>query len=414
MSSRCLPVAGRAFVVLAAVTFLGGCVNVGSWSFGSFSSSSGTTVSGRNVRLAAFSPEQSDLASRQLETSFAPGEPVRIFNIAGRVELETAAVDAVQVTATVYADAGDAEQTQRLLDSIEWTSFAGGGEETWHRLTVPPLGSRAVHYPGLRQGEITYESTRSGMRAAVHAQPGLGVPTMFADLRIVCPPSADVSITTVLGDIVAGELAGAVTIDTAWGDVTVDACTGTLTVDTGCGEVVVGHVDGHLHADTGSGDVRVERLTGDAFADTGSGTIAVRTAEGGALRADTGSGDVIVHDGRLASITVDTGSGDITLHDVEFEVLVADTGTGEIRVGGSLLDARSIVADTGSGDVTIEAGPDASFSLVVDQGAGRTVIGFDDAELRWSDRDLVGAVRGDGRTRIQVDTGTGDCVIRPR
>jgi hypothetical protein len=41
-------------------------------------------------------------------------------------------------------------------------------------------------------------------------------------------------------------------------------------------------------------------------------------------------------------------------------------------------------------------------------------VGYSDAELRKSGRKVVGAKRGNGQTRIRVETGSGDCVIRPR
>jgi hypothetical protein len=41
------------------------------------------------------------------------------------------------------------------------------------------------------------------------------------------------------------------------------------------------------------------------------------------------------------------------------------------------------------------------------------VVGYADAELRRSGKKVVGAKRGNGQTRIRVETGSGDCVIKP-
>jgi DUF4097 and DUF4098 domain-containing protein YvlB len=74
------------------------------------------------------------------------------------------------------------------------------------------------------------------------------------------------------------------------------------------------------------------------------------------------------------------------------------------------------VADTGSGDVEIYGGPDADFRLTADQGSGDLRVGYDDAKLQYEDsrhRKVVGATRGDGRTRIEIDTGSGDAVVAP-
>jgi len=42
------------------------------------------------------------------------------------------------------------------------------------------------------------------------------------------------------------------------------------------------------------------------------------------------------------------------------------------------------------------------------------IVVYADAVLRHSGRKVVGAKRGDGRTVIHVETGSGDCSIGPR
>jgi len=64
--------------------------------------------------------------------------------------------------------------------------------------------------------------------------------------------------------------------------------------------------------------------------------------------------------------------------------------------------------------VKILAGPEASFDIESDQGSGDLQVGYGDATLRKSGKKVVGARRGDGKTLIRVETGSGDCVIRPR
>jgi DUF4097 and DUF4098 domain-containing protein YvlB len=85
-----------------------------------------------------------------------------------------------------------------------------------------------------------------------------------------------------------------------------------------------------------------------------------------------------------------------------------------VVVQTSLAKARRITAETGSGDVSIKAGPDASFDIESDQGSGDLQVGYADAVLRRSGRKVVGAKRGNGRTTIHVETGSGDCSIGPK
>jgi hypothetical protein len=64
--------------------------------------------------------------------------------------------------------------------------------------------------------------------------------------------------------------------------------------------------------------------------------------------------------------------------------------------------------------VRVLAGPAASFDMEASQGSGEVIVGYRDAQLRRDGRKVVGAVRGNGRTKILCDTGSGDCEIGPR
>ena len=70
-------------------------------------------------------------------------------------------------------------------------------------------------------------------------------------------------------------------------------------------------------------------------------------------------------------------------------------------------------ADTGSGDVTLRMDADASFEANCDISSGDIVSHYRDAEPILKDRELVGFRRGSAKTRITVDTGSGDFVIEP-
>jgi len=61
----------------------------------------------------------------------------------------------------------------------------------------------------------------------------------------------------------------------------------------------------------------------------------------------------------------------------------------------------------GAGDEAVE------LDIEADQGSGDLDIGYNDAILKHHGREIYGARRGDGKTRIRIDTGSGDCVIRP-
>ena len=113
-------------------------------------------------------------------------------------------------------------------------------------------------------------------------------------------------------------------------------------------------------------------------------------------------------------MVAETGSGGVRMLAVEVEELSADTGSGDVEVRSSLARTRRVTAETGSGDVRIKAGADASFDIDSDQGSGDLIVRLRRRLPAQVGRKVVGAKRGAGRTQIQVETGSGDCVIGPQ
>jgi hypothetical protein len=87
-----------------------------------------------------------------------------------------------------------------------------------------------------------------------------------------------------------------------------------------------------------------------------------------------------------------------------------DTSSGDVKASDL---HGSFTCDTGSGDVRLRLDPDASFEARADQGSGDLVNRFRDAEPIVKNKVVVGYRRGDGRIRIDVDTGSGDFVLEP-
>jgi DUF4097 and DUF4098 domain-containing protein YvlB len=94
------------------------------------------------------------------------------------------------------------------------------------------------------------------------------------------------------------------------GDITVDrAATARLT--TGIGDVEVGHVAGPAELRTGSGDLRVGKLHGPTVLKNANGDVRVAEAVRGSVEARTGYGqiEVGVPDGTAAWLDLHTGYG---------------------------------------------------------------------------------------------------------
>lgn len=370
--------------------------------------------------------------TRSFRHAFPAGQSeLRLANLAGRIQLVPGAGNQVVVEATVHAEGDSAAETQRLLQEMKWVrSEDREGREEW-ALSYPVEKHKSFHYPrpgtakaedspgflsllGIFDGSST-TTTYRGERVRIYDQRRSSAPTLYANLRIALPARSHVAVRNVVGPVNGqGELEGVLTVDTGSGNVQLASYAGNLTVDTGSGNVVVGSTRGETLIDTGSGNVTVRRLVGNGVVDTGSGDVTIENVSAGRLAVDTGSGNVVIRQGTVARLVADTGSGNVEVMRVELEELEADTGSGDVVVDSSLAQAKRVVADTGSGDVRILAGAQASFDIASDQGSGDLQVGYADASLRRSGRKVVGARRGNGQTMIRVETGSGDCVIRPR
>jgi hypothetical protein len=390
-----------------------------------FASTLGVTLAAGLGMAATLRAEE---AVRTFQQPFPGGGEVRLANLAGRIEIQRGTGRDVVVDATVHADFGGAE-TQRQLQSLKWVrGLDKKGREEWV-LSYPVEKYRTYSYPAAKVEDSgmpellsflnfnigsSTTTTYRGERVKVLSGRHSSAPTLYADLRITLPANFRFAFRNAIGPVRGGDLEGTLAIDTGSGDVQIASSSGQLTIDTGSGEVVVGSTRGETSISTGSGDVVVRRLVGNGAVDTGSGNVTVQKVSAGKLTLDTGSGDVTLQDGEAGRVIAKTGSGGVKVLAVELEDLTAETGSGNVTVQSSLAKTKRLSAETGSGDIDIKAGAGASFTVASDQGSGELTVGYADAVLRKAGHKVVGAKRGDGRTAIKIETGSGDCTIRPR
>lgn len=363
---------------------------------------------------------------RSFQQPFPANGEVRIANLAGRVEIVKGQGPNVVVDATVHADFSSAAETQRQIQGLRWVKgHDKKGREEW-QLSYPVEKYRSYSYPTAKRedsglpsflsflGDIgNTTTTYRGERVKIYHRKS-SAPTLYADLRITLPAGSNMAVRNVIGKVHGGDLEGSLAIDTGSGDVQIASESGQLAIDTGSGDVVVGSTRGETKIDTGSGNVVVRHFVGNGSIDTGSGDVTVQKVSAGKLTLDTGSGSITLQDGEAGRVIAKTGSGGVKVLSVELEDLTAETGSGDVTVQSSLARTKRLTAETGSGDVEIKAGPNASFNVVSDQGSGDLDVRYADAVLRKQGHKVVGAKRGDGRTAIHIETGSGDATIRPQ
>ena len=321
--------------------------------------------------------------TRTLKLAYAEtSRPFAVDNLAGTMRVLAGSGPAVEVVVTVHAESSE------LADKVRFEKVSDRDGTPTLRVLYPLDETTHFRYPGLRGGGSSCKYEGRSVRISDHA----GV-LLYADVEVRLPPAElSARFRNAVGALLGQEVRGA------------------LRFDTDSGDISLGRIQGDIVADAGSGDVKAEDLGGSFRCDTGSGDCEVTGFAGDKLSLDTGSGDVRVHGLKARRLEADTGSGSIQVSEAELEELKADSGSGAVELDDRGSKLTAVKVDTGSGDVRLRLAPDASFDI----GSGDIVNRFQDAEPIVHRREIVGYRRGDGKIRIDVDSGSGDLVLEPR
>jgi hypothetical protein len=343
----------------------------------------------RTLALAATAILTAGLAyaetTRTLQATLStdPATPFSVENLAGKMTVLAGDGNVVVAVATVHAG------SEELAAAMRFEQVTGKDGEPALRVRYPLDRHDTIRYSPGGHSTVDYD----GHRVTVSDTSGAMV---YADVEVRLPRRAlSANFRNYVGSLAAEGISGKILLDTASGDITARSLDGTVKTDSGSGDVRAEKIKGSFTCDTGSGGCELNGFEGDALTlDSGSGTIRVTRVSARVIRADTGSGGIRVQQADTAEFMGDSGSGNI-----EFE----GTGTRLQRVRG----------DTGSGDIRLRLPATSSFELVADQGSGDLACGFKDAQPIVKKRLVVGYRRGDGKIRIDLDTGSGDVSIDP-
>jgi hypothetical protein len=331
----------------------------------------------------------SSAAAQESKRYTLAGDEFAVYNLAGEVTVSGGSGTAVVVEVTaIGADAGRLTvesgelrgiRVLRVLypaDEIVYRALGRGSHTDFTIRTDGTWGDFGGHWRGRADGRrITIRGDGSGLEAA-------------ANLRITVPEGKKVGIYLGVGRVEAHNVAGDLRLDAASADITAR------------------QIRGGLNIDTGSGDVRVETVEGAVSLDTGSGDVTVTGMARGSLGVDTGSGSVLGSRLSCTAINVDTGSGDVRLDRVTAPRLSLDTGSGTVHVElTGPLEEMSV--STGSGDVTVRLPDNVGAMVDLDTSSGDFTLDFP-LELARKDEGNIRGKLGDGRGRLQIDTGSGD------
>lgn len=326
-------------------------------------------------------------AAQDVERYVLAGDAMAVYNLAGRVTIES--TDRQEAVVEIQRGGSDADQLSVRVGELDGREslrvIYPADEIRYSRLSYMSSSSLRVREDGTFGGR-----DRSGRRVEIQGRGG--DIEAHADLRILLPEGAQMEVHQAVGEATVS-------------DVNAD-----LAVHTNSGSIESRATRGRLVLDTGSGHVRVSNAEGDLTVDTGSGAVDLSGIRGDRVLVDTGSGSVEGDNVSATELNVDTGSGGIRVSGVRASRINMDTGSGGIRVE-LLTDVERAIFDTGSGGVRLTVPRDLGAELEVDVGSGGISVDLP-MRVHRKERSYLRATLGDGDGRIEIDTGSGSVRIR--
>ncbi len=293
--------------------------------------------------LAVFTATASAKIERSVEKTFQvqPGVQLKVSTSGGDIHVSSSNDPVVKVVAKERIRAGSEAEADEVLKKLD--------------LKIEQSGNTV-------EATSSYESTMG-----FH----FGGNPVEVDFVVTVPSSASVDLKTSGGDVVVGNLEGAVRAHTSGGDIKLDSIGGEVDATTSGGNVVLNEGRGSVRLSTSGGNVSAERVVGPASLKTSGGDIKVESVEN-TLVAETSGGDVragfsgalkgdcklstsggqvkaIVGKGVGFHLDASTSGGEVDASGVTITIDHGGMGksdlAGEVNGGGPLLKLRSSGGD---------------------------------------------------------------------
>lgn len=318
-------------------------------------------------------------------------------NLAGSMRVVPGAEGIVTVVATVHAETG------ALADAMRLQRVAGEGGPVL-RVRYPE-SVRTVRYRApLEDDEVSISlgflsfssSTYHYDDRTFHVSTGHGK-RVWADLEVHVPPHLARARFKNLAGLVEAE-----------------GVEGTLRFEVASADLRLHRLAGRLSLNGSSGDIHASDIRGSWASEFSSGDCALDHFEGDSLSLRTSSGDIHARHVRAGRVTVDTSSGDAWFGDADLEEFEGKASSGDFVIEAEGSRLKDVRAHTSSGDVTLRLPREASFDASADQSSGDMEVQFSDGTATRRHEKVVAYRRGNGGTRIRVETSSGDLAIGPR
>ena len=297
--------------------------------------------------LAAVTATASAKVERTVEKSFPvqPGARLTVSTSGGEIRVDPGADAVIKVVAKEHIRASSDADADALLQKLD--------------LVIEQRGNDVVATASYREG--------SGFHFG-------SWPPVQVDFIVTVPSRTSVELKTSGGDVVVGDLDGAVHAHTSGGEIElgkigadIDASTsggsvrlkegrGAVKLTTSGGNISAEHIAGPAELRTSGGDIRIDAVESTLSAHTSGGN--VRAVFAGPLKGDctlsTSGGDVktTVAEGAGFRLDAETSGGDVDASGLTISIEHGGLGksrlSGSVNGGGPLLKLR-----TSGGDIVV-------------------------------------------------------------
>jgi hypothetical protein len=325
------------------------------------------------------------LSAQQVERIVLEGRDVAVHNLVGTLRIEGGTGDrfVVEVTRggrdagrlTLETGAVRGRPTFRVRYPSDRISYSGAdwrGRTTFTVNEDGTLDSDGGSWSDRRR--VVVESRGGGLDA-------------HADLRVLVPRGATLTVR---------QGVGATTIDNVEGN---------LSVDVAASRVRASRVRGSLALETGSGGVELTDITADVSVESGSGGMSVNGVRGGAMNVELGSGGLRGGSIEVPELAIEVGSGGVQLSKVNANRFRLEAGSGgsDVELLGT---TENVSIESGSGGIALRMPANMGATVDIESSSGGIQSEFEVKATRFERGELKGTI-GSGGGRIRIESGSG-------
>ena len=327
------------------------------------------------------------LLAAQAEHHPLAGDRIAIYNLAGKLRLQSGSGS--QVTVDLTRGGRDAAQLRVQTGELEGSNTLRVVYPSDH-IVYPQLGHRTRTELRVNSDGTFDDGGNDGWfsgRSRVEIRDSGSGLEAFADLVVSVPKGQRIVVHWGVGDA---------TVSNVDGDIKVSVAAATVHAE---------HTRGFLKLDTGSGSVDVTDAQGEVTLDTGSGGVTVTGVRGENLFMDTGSGSIHGSDVDVKTLKMDVGSGGLRLDRLKAQSVKADAGSGGVELS-FLTPVADLTAEAGSGGITVRLPGTQGADIDIETGSGGIDSDFAISTSRFARHHVRGTI-GDGTARIRIQSGSG-------